>query len=62
MISNKAPGKGNISIELIKYTLEEMHQEISKILNKIFETNNEEIKLGTTVLLPLPKPKILRNW
>ena len=57
MANNKAPGKDNINLEVIKYTPEEVHQEISKILNGIFETNNEEIKLGTGVLLPLPKPK-----
>ena len=50
MANNKAPGKDNINVELI-------HQEIRKILNEIFETKNEEVKLGTRVLLPLPKPK-----
>ena len=57
MASNKAPGKDNTNVELIKYALEEVHQEISKILNGIFETNNEEVKLGTGVLLSLPKLK-----
>ena len=47
----------NTNVELIKYTPEVVHQEISKILNGIFETNNEEVKLGTGLLLPLPKPK-----
>ena len=50
MANTKAPGKDNINVELI-------HQEIRKILNEIFETKNEEVKLGTRVLLPLPKPK-----
>ena len=36
MANNKAPGKDNINIELIKYTPEEVHQEIRKILNGIF--------------------------
>ena len=57
MINNKAPGKGNINIEVIKYAPEKIHQEISKILNGTFETKNEELKLGPGVLLPLPKPK-----
>ena len=57
MSNNKAPGKDNINIELIKYAPEEVHQEISEILNGILETNNEEVKLGTGVLLSLPKPK-----
>ena len=57
MANNKAPGKDNINIELIKYAPEEVHQEIRKILNGIFETNNEEVKLGTGVLLPIPKSK-----
>ena len=57
MANNKAPGKDNINVKLIKYEEEEVHQEISKILNGIFETNNEEVKLETGVLLPLPKPK-----
>ena len=57
MANNKAPGKDNTNVELIKYAREEVHQEISKILNGIFETNNEEVKLGTGVLLSLPKLK-----
>ena len=54
---NKRPGNKNTNVELIKYTPEVVHQEISKILNGIFETNNEEVKRGTGLLLPLPKPK-----
>ena len=57
MSNNKVPGKDNINVELIKYAPEEVHQEISKILNGIFEANNEEVKHGNGVLLPLPKPK-----
>ena len=57
MANNKAPRKDNINVELIKYAPEEFHQEISKILNGIFATNNEELKLGTGVLLPFQKPK-----
>ena len=57
MANNKVPVKDNINVKLIKYAPEEIHQEISKILNGIFETNSEEVKLGTGLLLPLPKPK-----
>ena len=57
MSSNKAPSKGRISIELIKYAPRQLHQEISNILNEIFENNDEETKLGIGVLLPIPKPK-----
>ena len=57
MANNKAPGKDNANVELITYALEEVHQEISKILNGIFETNNEEVKLGTGVLLSPSKLK-----
>ena len=57
MANNEEPGKDNINTELIKHAPEEIHHEISKILNGIIETNNEEVKLGIRVLLPLPKPK-----
>ena len=57
MANNKVPVKDNINVKLIKYAPEEIHQEISKILNGIFETNSEEVKFGTGLLLPLPKPK-----
>ena len=50
MADKKAPGKDNINAELIKHAF-------SKIRNGIFENNNEEVKLGARVLLPLPKPK-----
>ena len=49
LANNKSPGKDNITVELIKYVPEEVHQKISKILNGIYETNNKEVKLGTGV-------------
>ena len=58
MANNKAPGNENNNVELIKYAPKEIHKEISNILNDIFENNDNEIKLGTGILLPLPKPKI----
>ena len=55
MANNKAPGKDNINIELIKYAPKKLQKEISDILNSIFESNINEIKLGTGILLPIPK-------
>ena len=57
MANNKAPGKDNINVELIKYVPEEIYKEIANILNGIFERNDTRIKLGTGILLPLLKPK-----
>ena len=57
MNSNKAPGKDNISVELVKYTPEEIYKEISNILNRIYERNDTRIKLWTDILLPLQKLK-----
>ena len=57
MANNKAHGRDNMNAELIKYAPREMHVEISNILNDIFKNNDDEIKLGTGILLPIPKPK-----
>ena len=46
-----------ISVELVKYTPEEIHKEISNILNGIYERNGTRIKLRTDILLPLQKLK-----
>ena len=55
--NNKAPGKDNINVELIKYAPEEMYKEIVNTLNGIYERNDSRIKLGTGILLPLQSPK-----
>ena len=55
--NNKAPGKDNINVELIKYAPAEIYKEIVNILNGIYERNDTKIKLGTDILLPLSKPK-----
>ena len=46
-----------ISVELVKYTPEEIYKEISNILNGIYERNGTRIKLRTDILLPLQKLK-----
>ena len=57
MANNKAPGKDNINVELLKYAPDDIYEEIANILNEIYERNDNEVKLGTGILLPLPKPK-----
>ena len=57
MANNKVPGKDNINVELLKYAPEEMYEEIANITNGIYERNDTSIKLGTGILLPIPKPK-----
>ena len=61
MSNNKAPGKDNINVELIKYAPIETHKEISNILNSIFENNDTSLNLGTGILLPIPKPKKIQG-
>ena len=57
MTNNKAPGKDNINVELIKYAPEKIYKEFVNILNGIYERNDTGIKLGTGILLPHQKPK-----
>ena len=57
MTNNKAPGKDNINVELIKYASEEIYKEIANILNRIYERNDTGVELGTGILLPFQKPK-----
>ena len=57
MANNKAPAKDNINVKLLKYAPEEMYEEIANIMNGIYERNDTSIKLGTGILLPIPKPK-----
>ena len=57
MANNKAPGKDNINVELIKYAPDDIHEEIADALNNIFRTNNDQMNIGAGILLPLPKPK-----
>ena len=56
MTNNKEPGKDVVNVELMKYGPKELHSEVSKILNNVFQLNDKELKLGTGELLPLPKP------
>ena len=57
MTNNKAPDKDNNNVELIKYAPEEIYKDIANILNGIYERNDTGIKLGTSILLPVQKPK-----
>ena len=45
MSNNKAPGRDNINVELVKYAPEDVHKEIAEVLNNVFETNSDELKL-----------------
>ena len=53
MGNNKALGKDNINVELLKYAPKEICKEIAIILNGIYERNDTRIKLGTGILLLL---------
>ena len=55
MSNNKAPGKDEIHVEMVNYGPKELHSEIATLLNSIFEHNNAT-KMGTGILLPIPKP------
>ncbi len=55
MTNNRAPGKDNISVELLKYAPDNVHRCIAEIMNSIFE-NHKDIDTGTGILVPLQKP------
>ena len=56
MANNRAPGKDELNVELIKYGPTSLHEEISSIINDIF-ANHKDIETGNGILIPLPKPK-----
>ena len=56
MGNNRKPGKDTVNVEFMKYGPKELHEEVSEIINNIFIENDAEVKLGTGVLLPIPKP------
>ena len=55
MANNKAAGKDNISVEMLKYAPDIVFEKIAQYLNNIFELH-EDITTGTSVLVPLQKP------
>ena len=55
MSNNKAPGKDNISVELLKYAPTKVDEKIAATLNNMFEKHGN-IDTGTGILVPLPKP------
>ena len=55
MANNKAAGKDNISVELLKYAPDIVHEKIKTFLNNLFEFH-QDIKTGTSELVPLQKP------
>ena len=57
MASNKALGKDNINVELIKYVPEEICKEIANVLNGIYERNDTRIKLGNCYSTTTSKAK-----
>ena len=57
MSNNKACGEDGIPAELLKYTSKELKESISFALNKIFEEHQDDMNIGKSILLPIPKPK-----
>ena len=56
MSNDKAAGKDDTYIEMIKYGPESLFDEIAVILNNIFEHNDDHPRLGVGILQPIPKP------
>ena len=55
MANNKAAGKDNIAVEMLKYAPDIVFQKIADFLNGLFE-KHEDIDTGASVLVPLQKP------
>ena len=55
MSNQKAPGRDNIAIELIKYAPQKLHEELAESINGIFEIHNP-IEMGIGLLVPRSKP------
>ena len=57
MNNNKAAGNDQIPTELLKYGPAILHKETANCLNKALEQHEDNLDLGTSILLPTQKPK-----
>ena len=55
--NNKVSGDDEIQLELIKYAPENVFVEIANTLNNVIEKNDNNVEIGKSMLLPIPKPK-----
>ena len=58
--NNRAPGHDKITTEMVKYGPLKLYIEMSNVYNQCFE-NNEEIDVGSGILVPLPKPNKVKG-
>ena len=56
MSNNRATGEDGIPVELLKYGPDVLIENITRILNGIFEEHEETINVGKSILQPIPKP------
>lgn len=54
--NNKSPGEDGVKAEMLKYSPDEVHQEIADILNEIAMTGEAPEAVRKGILIPLPKP------
>ena len=59
--NNKATGEDGIAIELIKYGPENLSDAVASSLNEVIEKQSENVNIGQSILLPIPKPKKIQG-